>query len=82
MNTKLTLSIDKNIITGAKDYALSRKTSLSRMVEEYLKSVAESQNSGIKMAPITEELSSVIKNKKKINADKVIDEYLIGKYLK
>ena len=82
MNTKLTLSIDKNIISGAKDYALSRKTSLSRMVEEYLESVSGRQESGLKLAPITEELSFVIKNKKKITTDKVIEDYLIKKYVK
>ncbi len=35
METKLTLSLDKEIIEQAKKYAKQQKTSLSNMVENY-----------------------------------------------
>lgn len=36
MDTKLTLSLDKEIIGRAKKYAKSQHTSLSKMIESYL----------------------------------------------
>ena len=38
--TKLTLSVDPNVIAGAKRYAKSRGTSVSRLVETMLRLVA------------------------------------------
>lgn len=39
MNTKLTLSLDKNVIEDAKRYADDSKTSLSDIVENYFKAI-------------------------------------------
>ncbi|GAA4455188.1 DUF6364 family protein [Nibrella saemangeumensis] len=39
MDTKLTLKLNDEVIEKAKRYAASRKTSLSRLVENYLKSL-------------------------------------------
>ncbi|MGL6267871.1 MAG: DUF6364 family protein, partial [Chitinophagaceae bacterium] len=36
MDTKLTLSIDKQIIEAAKKYARNTNTSLSNLIENYL----------------------------------------------
>lgn len=36
MTTKLTLSVDSKVVVRAKRYAARRKTSVSRLVEEYL----------------------------------------------
>lgn len=41
MSTKLTLTVDKNIIEEAKKYAKSKGKSLSNLIEEYLKSLIE-----------------------------------------
>jgi len=41
MDTKLTLKLDKYVIDKAKEYAESHKISLSRMIENYLKSLIE-----------------------------------------
>ena len=39
MNTKLTLTIEETVILKAKDYARNKKSSLSRLIENYLKAV-------------------------------------------
>lgn len=44
MTTKLTLSIDKKVIERSKKYAASQNTSLSDLIESYLKSITA--NSG------------------------------------
>ncbi len=36
MTTKLTLSVDREVVVRAKRYAARRKTSVSHLVEEYL----------------------------------------------
>jgi hypothetical protein len=36
MNTKLTLSIDEEVIQAAKDFAKKNNRSVSKLVEEYL----------------------------------------------
>lgn len=43
MDTKLTLKLNKEIIEKAKVYAASQKRSLSRLVENYLKSLVENK---------------------------------------
>lgn len=43
MDTKLTLKLDKNVISKAKAYAASHQRSLSRMIESYLKSLVENE---------------------------------------
>lgn len=60
---KLTLTIDKKIIEEAKDYAKTRHTSVSALVEEYLGAVTSASENSIsskqlyqKSAPITESL--------------------------
>lgn len=44
MNTKLTLSLEKEVIEQAKIYAKGTGRSLSEMVENYFKSLVEKQN--------------------------------------
>jgi hypothetical protein len=41
MTTKLTLTIDENVIVQAKKYAQKKNRSVSKIVEEYLKNVSE-----------------------------------------
>ena len=41
MATKLTLTIDENVIVQAKKYAQKKNRSVSKIVEEYLKNVSE-----------------------------------------
>lgn len=41
MNTKLTLSIDRDIIVAARKLAKARRTSISKLIGNYLQSIAE-----------------------------------------
>jgi hypothetical protein len=78
MNTKLTLSIDKNIIEKAKKYAKNRHKSVSKLIENYLKNIVV-KNDYEKISPIVNELAGSIKNNK-INLKEDYTEYLIKKY--
>ncbi len=40
MNTKLTLTIEENVIVKAKNYARKKNRSLSNLIENYLKAIA------------------------------------------
>lgn len=44
MLTKLTLTIDRDVIEKAKGYARKRKRSVSRMVEDYLLAVSSADS--------------------------------------
>jgi hypothetical protein len=59
MNSKLTLTVDKSVITEAKKYAESTGTSLSNLVENYLKSFSKKPGTTKK-----DELSPLIKSLK------------------
>jgi len=43
MDTKLTLKLDQEIIKRAKKYAADQKTSLSRIIENYLNSLTSNE---------------------------------------
>ena len=64
MNTKLTLSLDANVIEKAKIYAKSRQISLSFLVENYLKLVSfnEKKEGKLAVSPLVKSLSGVAKN--------------------
>ncbi|MDZ7847700.1 MAG: DUF6364 family protein [Owenweeksia sp.] len=58
MNTKLTLSLDKEVIEQAKAYAKERGMSLSKFVENFLKATS-SQSSTRKKVPMTPIVNSL-----------------------
>ncbi len=84
MNTKLTLSIDKDVIDAAKEYAKSQGRSLSNVIEEYLKSVTKRKRKekAYKFNSIIEELSGSVKLPVNKTYDDVMSEALVEKYLK
>ena len=81
MDTKLTLSIDKQIIEVAKKYARNTNTSLSNLIENYLVSITAKKSSvEEEISPLVKSLSGVIKLDKKLNTKKQYADYLAGKY--
>lgn len=82
MNTKLTLNINKNVINTAKSYAATRRISLSKLVENYLKSISAGSSEDSTISAITKELSRIVKNKSKIDFKTIKEDYLISKYIK
>ena len=60
MQTKLTLSIDSDIIEQAKEYSRLQHKSLSRVVESYLKLVTRKETSNEEISPIVASLMGVV----------------------
>lgn len=81
MDTKLTLSLDKEIIEAAKAYARNRNTSLSNLVENYLVSVTSRDKvNADEISPLVKSLSGVLKPDKKVEGKKQYSDYLANKY--
>jgi hypothetical protein len=60
MQTKLTLTIDRSVIEQAKKYARARRSSVSKIVEDYFRNISRNSDTGevdlTKAAPITQSL--------------------------
>ena len=84
MDTKLTLKLDKYVVEGAKEYASQHKKSLSRLVESFLKSLTNSDNSleqnDIEITPFVNSLKSGVKIPGDLDDKKGYRDYLMDKY--
>ena len=82
MNTKLTLTIEKEVIEVAKEYAKERGQSLSEMVENYFKLVTVSRRkiSENQLSPKVRKLRGIIKVDEKIDYKQTLAEELSKKY--
>ena len=83
MNTKLTLTIEKDIIKRAKNYAKEKNRSLSEIIENYLKSLTDSEKtiSNNKLNPIVKSLRGSFKMSKELDYKKELRNRLEKKYL-
>lgn len=82
MNTKLTLTIDKDIIEKAKRYARKRERSLSAMVENYLKSLVDTEkDSNSELSPIVKSLKGSFNLPENYDYKKELTDLLSEKYL-
>ncbi|WP_026777365.1 DUF6364 family protein [Polaribacter sp. Hel_I_88] len=85
MNTKLTLTVEEEVILKAKQYAKSKGRSLSDIVENYLKLITKKEDnssSNISDTPISDSLVGVFKMDKDFDYKKDLLEALEKKYLK
>lgn len=85
MQTKLTLTVDDEVIESAKEYAKRNKRSLSNIVEEYLKSLSESKSSNrnLKLSNLVRELKGSVKDPDPTKSYKeLLTDALIEKHLK
>jgi hypothetical protein len=80
MQTKLTLSIESDVIEQAKEYARRQHRSLSNMVETYLKLVVRKESPTEEISPIVASLIGVLPMDVKGKGRKEITEYLEEKY--
>jgi Family of unknown function (DUF6364) len=80
MDTKLTLKLEQLIIEKAKTYAKSKKTSISKLIENYLQLLVEDQELSNEITPLVKSLSGIIKNDQELNDKKTYGEYLSSKY--
>ena len=63
MTTKLTLRLDDTVIRKAKKTARTKGVSLSRMVEDYFKSVAKQELHEVRESPVLYEVAGVLSGK-------------------
>jgi deoxyxylulose-5-phosphate synthase len=80
MNTKLTLKLDLTTIEKAKHYAKSRKTSVSSLVENYLKKLTNEKKRGSSITPLVKSLSGIVELPKDFDHRKAYADHLITKY--
>ena len=83
MNTKLTLTIEQEIIEQAKIYAKEKNRSLSDIIENYLKILTkeERKQKVTKLSPIVESLKGSFKMPKNMDYKKELGKRLEEKYL-
>ena len=80
---KLTLTIDPSVIEQAKRYAASQEQSLSKLVENYLKTLPETpatDEPALKLTGLVAELAGVLDDKAIKNDRSEYRDYLQDKY--
>jgi len=82
METKLTLRLNDEVITRAKEYARNHKISLSKMIEAYLDSITKqkSETKTNEITPLVESLSGVIDLPSDFDYKKEYRDFLEEKY--
>ena len=80
MNTKLTLSLEKEVIERAKSYAKKTGRSLSELVESYFKNLIEKTEKEDDIHPKVKKLIGRITLPDDFDEDKAKDEYFKEKY--
>ena len=79
MNAKLTLILNKDLVEDAKKYAKSRNLSLSKLVENHLRSLISKSEIRTKVSPLVESLTGIIPDE--VNEREKYRDYLDQKYL-
>lgn len=80
MDAKLTLKLEQSVIEKAKDYAKRQKTSLSRLIENYLLDITDEENAQEKITPLVRSLSGIIDLPDDYDHKKDYADYLAKKY--
>lgn len=82
MNTKLTLTIEKEVIEIAKEYAKEKGMSLSEMVENYFKfvTVKRKKIKEKQLSTKVRKLRGIIKTDENLDYKKILTEELSKKY--
>jgi len=79
MNTKLTLNLNKSVIEEAKSYAKENQVSLSKLIENYLKSIIKKEDKKtVKISLLVESLTGIISTD--LDERKDYRDYLSEKY--
>lgn len=80
MITKLTLTMEDQVIDSAKKYARQNGKSLSSLVENYLKSITTHEESAPLLSPKVAKMMGVIKLPEDYDYKKELGNALIKKY--
>lgn len=82
MNTKLTLTLEKEVIEMAKNYAKEKGQSLSEIVENYFKfvTVQRAQIKEKQLSPKVRKLRGILKTDSNLDYKQILTEELSKKY--
>lgn len=80
MTTKLTLTIEDDVIDSAKAYARKRGESLSNLVETYLKSIIAPENEDAELSPRVKKLKGAIKLPEDFDYKTELGKAILSKY--
>ncbi|MEI6702695.1 MAG: DUF6364 family protein [Deltaproteobacteria bacterium] len=80
MNAKLTLSLDRDIIEQAKEFAGAQHKSLSKLIEGYLRQATSSNGVSKQITPLVAKLSGVIDARQLGDLKSGYGDYLSDKY--
>jgi len=82
MNTKLTLTIEKEVIEIAKEYAKEKGQSLSDLVENYFKLITNERRviKSKDLSPRIKRLRGIIKTEGELDYKQILTEELLKKY--
>jgi hypothetical protein len=80
MTTKLTLSVDDEIVKQAKRIAAAQGVSLSKLVEGFLRNLSSEHVSDDEMNPVLKKLSGSIHVPADFDYRKELEEALVDKY--
>jgi len=80
MTTKLTLSIEKEVIEQSKRYAASQNRSLSDLVESYLKTIIGTEKKSVEITTRIKSLKGSFKAPTDFDYKKVLREEIIRKH--
>jgi len=82
MNTNLTITIKEAVIVKAKKYARSKNSSLSNLIENYLKAlIEEDKKEEIQTTSIVKSLQGSFKTPKNLDFNADLSNRLTEKYL-
>ena len=82
MTTKLTLTIEQEVIKVAKNYAQSKGKSLSELIENYLKTLTTASLNDNELSPKVKKLMGAVKLPEDFNYKKTLTDELSKKYSK
>lgn len=80
MTTKLTLSIDKDVIEQSKKFASSHNRSLSDIIESYLKAITSVEGKSIMATDKVRLLRGSFKTPEGLDYKKLLEEEIIRKH--
>jgi hypothetical protein len=83
MDSKLTLKLNKSVIEQAKDYAKKNQVSLSRLIENYLASLTQKENSSkkeIEISAFVKSIATGVSIPADLDYKKEYADYLMEKY--
>lgn len=82
MNTKLTLTIEKEVIEIAKEYAKEKGQSLSELVENYFKMITVNRRkvNPKQLSPKVQKLRGILETNGNIDYKQILTEELSKKY--